>query len=132
MTNVLSFEVSGVKGGAVITPRIDGVLLTTLAEQFELSHGMTDPAGGYGGLFYDGGPLDRHFPADTGERVYVLACDCGELGCWPLICMIDAEGSQITWHSFVQPHRPRRDYSSFGPFVFDSKQYEEALRSAQE
>ncbi len=95
MTSVLSFEVSGVKGGAIITPRIDGVLLTTMAEQFEVSHGMTDPAGGYGGLLYAGGSLERYFPANTAERIYVLACDCGELGCWPLICFIDAANSRI-------------------------------------
>src|SRR5262245_9817806 len=136
MTNVLSFEVIGEKDAAIVTPCIDGVLLTTLTEQFERGHGMTDPAGGYGGLipaFFDHGPsLGQYFLGDFEVRIYVLSCDCGEVGCWPLTCIVDAGDSKITWHSFMQPHRPARDYSSFGPFVFERWQFEEALRGLPE
>jgi hypothetical protein len=142
MTNVLSFDVSrrDEDGVTVITPRVDGIMLTALAEQFECSHGLTDPAGGYGGLipeFFRYGPLDRYFLgksetpyfASTPGRIFVLGCQCGEVGCWPLTCLVNARDSEITWQSFEQPHRPARDYSSFGPFVFELEQYEEALRS---
>jgi hypothetical protein len=145
MTNVLSFDVSrrDQDGVTVITPRIDGVLLTTLAEQFELSHDLADPAGGYGGLipaFYRYGPLDRYFlgrsetPDFTSApaRIFVLGCACGEVGCWPLTCQVNAGEKQVTWQSFEQPHRPKRNYSSFGPFVFERGQYEQALRGLPE
>jgi hypothetical protein len=148
MTNVLSFEVGKdperraivAPTETFVTPRIDGVSLATLAEQFERSRGLIDPAGGYDGLnvdYFEWGPLDRYFLgksedpyfARTPGRVYVLGCQCGELGCWPLACSIETADGKITWHSFENPHRPKRDYSSFGPFVFDLAQYEEALRS---
>lgn len=143
MTNVLSFDVSGGDEGGVtvITPRVDGILLTTLAEQFESSHGLTDPAGGYGGLipeYFQYGRLDRYFLgqsealAGAPGRIYVLGCECGEVGCWPLTCLVNTSDNAIAWQSFEQPHRPARDYSSFGPFVFEREQYEEALRSLPE
>ncbi len=141
MTNVLSFDVSKRErgGAAVITPCVDGIKLSTLAEEFERGRGMVDPAGGYGGLipeFFQYGPLDRYFLGKSEAsyfarmqgRIYVLGCECGDVGCWPLTCMISAE-DRITWQGFVQPHRPARDYSAFGPFVFTLEQYEEALRS---
>lgn len=142
MTNILSFDVSTERreGATVITPRVDGIMLTTLAEDFERSHGLNDSAGGYGGLipeFFAYGPLDRYFLgrsesayfANTPGRIFVLGCACGEVGCWPLTCQVDARDGAVTWRSFEQPHRPTRDYSSFGPFVFDREQYEGALRS---
>jgi hypothetical protein len=144
MTSVLSFDVSRSENGvAVITPRIDGVLLTAMAEQFERSHDLADPAGGYGGLipeFYRYGPLDRYFLGasetpdlpSTPARIFVLGCECGEVGCWPLTCIVHAGENEVTWQSFEQPHRPKRDYSSFGPFVFERGQYEQALRDLPE
>jgi hypothetical protein len=142
MTNVIAFDVGrgGGDGATIITPCIDGVLLTILVEQFEHARGMTDPAGGYGGLipeFFAYGPLDRYFLgeserpcfANTPGRIYVLGCECGEVGCWPLVCLVSTSDRAITWQSFEQPHRPERDYSSFGPFVFDAEQYEAALHT---
>jgi hypothetical protein len=141
MTNLLSFDVSRKieAGVTVVTPCIDGVLLTVLVEQFERSHGLTDPAGGYGGLIpelFRYGPLDRYFLGKSQTpyfaaalgRIFVLGCECGEVGCWPLTCLVGTSDSEIIWHDFEQPHRPVRDYSLFGPFVFKFGQYEEALR----
>lgn len=142
MINALSFNIAkrDEDGVTVITPRIDGVLLSSLAERFEQSRGMHDPAGGYGGLipaFFRYGPLDRYFLgesktdcfANAPGRIYVLGCACGEVECWPLTCRVDRRSDAVAWQSFQQPHRPARDYSAFGPFVFELKQYEEALRS---
>jgi hypothetical protein len=142
MRNVLSFDLCRTleNDATVITPCVDGVLLSSLAEQFEQSHGLTDPAGGYGGLipeFFHYGMLDRYFLGQSEtryfssapERIYVLGCQCGEVGCWPLTCLVITQDREITWLSFEQPHRPARDYFSFGPFVFDREQYEQALRS---
>jgi hypothetical protein len=141
LTNVLSFDVGKREkdGATVITPCVDGVALTSLAEQFEQTHGLNDPAGGYGGLipeFFRYGPLDRYFLGKsethyferTPGRIFVLGCQCGEVGCWPLTSVVSAGDSEVTWHGFEQPHRPGRDYSTFGPFVFHRGQYEEALK----
>jgi hypothetical protein len=140
MTNALSFDVSerDDDGVTVITPRVDGVMLTALAEQFEAGHGLTDPAGGYGGLipeFFDYGPLDRYFLGKSETtpfvgrpgRIFLLGCECGEVICWPLMCSVEARDGKVTWRSFEQPYRSARDYSSFGPFVFELEQYEAAL-----
>ena len=61
------------------------------------------------------------------NRVYLLGCQCGEVGCWPLIARIRAERESVVWDCFEQPHRKERDYSGFGPFVFDTEQYREAV-----
>jgi hypothetical protein len=144
MTHKLSFDVSKLDSGAtIITPFIDGVALTQLAEQFEKTHEMTDPAGGYGGLIPENfrcGPLDQYFLGKTERayitkksgRIYVLGCECGEVGCWPLTCSVNIEDGQVVWSGFEQEFRPARDYSSFGPFVFDLQQYKEALRTLPE
>lgn len=139
MSNVLIFDIRK-SDITVITPCIDGVLLTNLVEQFERARGMNDPAGGYGGLvmeFFKYGPLDQYFRgqsetpffANASGRIYVLGCDCGEVGCWPLTCVVHTEETTITWQAFEQPYRPIRCYSAFGPFVFNREQYEQALRS---
>lgn len=140
--NVLSFDVSERdRGGAtVIVPRVDGVMLTALAEQFECDHQLTDPAGGYGGLIpelFEYGPLDRYFLGKSETtpfvrrpgRIFLLGCECGEVICWPLMCSVEARDRKIAWRSFEQPYQLARDYSSFGPFVFELEQYEEALRN---
>jgi hypothetical protein len=135
ITSALSFIVEPLdppKQVALATvPVIDGRPLTDLVEEFEREHGF-DPAGGYGGLvfeFFDFGPIEQHF-RKSGD-VYVLGCDCGEVGCWPLMCQIKADGDTITWAKFSQPHRPERDYSNFGPFIFDSVQHSDAISSLQ-
>lgn len=145
MSNVLSFDVSegGEHGIVVITPCVDGVMLTRLVEQFEEMHGLNDPAGEYGGLIlqlFRYGPLDLYFLgksetpyfANSPGRIFVLGCECGEVGCWPLTCWVDVRDHAVTWQRFEQPHRPTRDYSAFGPFEFDREQYEDALRSLKQ
>lgn len=124
-----------------VVPVIDGVALTDLVTAFERSHHL-DPAGGYGGIvpqFYNYGPLDSYlmgqFSADSCWAnlggIYILGCDCGEVGCWPLICRVTICDGTVIWDDFKQPHRPERDYSQFGPFVFDDAQYRSAVRELQ-
>jgi len=94
--------------------------------------------GGYGGLipqWFKYGPLERYFLADFEPNsyfakmgiVYLFGGECGEVGCWPLTARISAGGESVTWDSFQQPHRSERDYSSFGPFVFEADQYRKAV-----
>jgi hypothetical protein len=132
--NVLTFQLSSQNGEnndpVVVSPIVDGRPFYDMVEDFETRSGLNDPAGGYGGLIpsrYHFGPLDLHFLGQSSHRVdqrtIVLGCDCGEVGCWPLECKIDVENDAVTWHSFRQPYRTERDYSQFGPFVFDLGQY---------
>jgi hypothetical protein len=120
-----------------VTPSINDVPLTELVARYEVAEKFEPPLGGYGALLpeiFDFGPLDRYFlgkfkPGSYFEHAgfYLLGCHCGELGCWPLKCQIKIANRNITWHGFNQPHRRERDYLHFGPFVFDSHQYKQAL-----
>lgn len=120
-----------------LTPVVNGTLLTKLVADFERESGF-EPAGGYGGLVPDWfayGSLQNYFEgkADgdlSAEGFYLLGCECGEVGCWPLLGQIECRGSHMVWHSFQQAHRKDRDYSRFGPFVFDLSSYRAAVNEA--
>jgi hypothetical protein len=108
MANVLSFDLTQTMddGATVIIPCIDGVLLPSLVEKFELHHGMTDPAGGYGGLipeYFRYGPIAKYFLGESAdplfssrpERIYLLGCQCGEVGCWPRTARVTTRGQKV-------------------------------------
>lgn len=44
-------------------------------------------------------------------------------GCWPLYASVAPNRDIVRWSAFKQPHRPGRDYSTFGPFEFDRVAY---------
>lgn len=138
--NRLSFDLIDKEGAVAITPSIDGVALSALVTDFERSNGYSDPAGGYGGIvpaFFSYGPLEMYFRGQAGnqgegdrdDEIYVLACDCGEVGCWPLMASVVPTEDGYRWEGFRQPHRPSRDYSAFGPFEFERRQYEDEISS---
>ena len=137
MTHRIQFELTDFEGQSQqLTPVVDGRSLVELVTDFE-REGSLSPVGGYGGLvldYFNFGNVGHLFLGQQepwqGQRVPVLACDCGEMGCWPLLVNIDAGPETVTWSAFVQPHRPGRDYSGFGPFVFDRDQYDAALAEA--
>ena len=123
----------------LVTPVIDGTPLTELVTAFEKSHGYNDPSGGYGGLipaFFRYGPAEIYFLGRSDRHVdssiYLLGCDCGEVGCWPLRAAVSVDADTVTWSGFQQPYREKRDYSDFGPFVFARPQYEKAVRELAE
>ncbi|MBU8900641.1 hypothetical protein DRW03_35400 [Corallococcus sp. H22C18031201] len=69
------------------------------------------------------------------DRISVLTCgDCGEPGCWPLVCRIEVRRDQVVWRDFANPHRGPNSaagewsYEGFGPFVFERQAYEKALQ----
>jgi len=136
MLSTVSFEI-GNEDVPAVTPYVDGISLAARVEAYERAKGY-DPAGGYGGLipaYFEHGPLDAYFTGNDksdhwmGLRgIYLLGCACGEIGCWPLIASVYRKEDQIHWDRFVQPHRPRRDYSAFGPFTFSKAQYEDAVK----
>ena len=132
-----SFLIEAFQGAHTITPVIDGVTMVELVGRFEGEQHF-DPVGGYRGIvpqWFKYGDLDRYFFADfAGDNffvsvggIYFLGCDCGEVGCWPLKGRIRVDGASVIWEKFEQPHRSERDYSSFGPFVFDLEQYRRAV-----
>ena len=138
--NRLSFEYEEDNHGEMeVVPCIDGKRLTELITEFEAAKGYDDPAGGYAGLLpaFFSGLVDRNFlPAEPDEddapdasrdRHYLLGCGCGHADCWPLLATITETNGSIHWSDFRQPHRPKRDYSDFGPLVFDRDAYVEAI-----
>ncbi|MGZ2484006.1 hypothetical protein ACVITL_002529 [Rhizobium pisi] len=136
MKNVLSFKFENIAEGTVaIVPCVDGVGLDQLVADFERAAGYADPAGGYGGLVpshFRFGSLLSYFlgqeePLGEQGKIYVLSCECGEVGCWPLIADVRLHQDKVIWSGFRQPHRPKRNYECFGPFEFERAQYEEAV-----
>jgi hypothetical protein len=43
------------------------------------------------------------------------------------VAAVEQETELVRWSSFEHPHRGGRDYSSFGPFVFDRREYGAAI-----
>jgi hypothetical protein len=141
VTSALAFEVVTIEGGAkALAPTIDGQSLSAMVAAFESQRGY-EPAGGYAGIIpanFNFGDLTRHYEA-RGERqwpspghAWLLGCDCGEVGCWPLTARIAVTAENVTWSNFSQEHRPDRDYDGFGPFVFNRDQYASAVARAAE
>jgi hypothetical protein len=117
-----------------VVPILNGSRLTALVAEFERSC-CFEPVGGYAGIVpahFNFGSLDEYFLASGANRPFagknwLLGCECGEVGCWPLEARIVTTEHGIAWESFRQPFRPERDYSSFGPFRFDRDQYRECV-----
>ena len=133
----LSFAVQPFEGTFSVTPMVNASLLSQLASVFEVEHHF-EPAGGYGGLipsWFNYGDLHSYFLGGSQPEsyfgkmgsIYILGCECGEVGCWPLVCRVHKSTDEVIWDSFQQPHRPERDYSKFGPFLFERQQYHDAL-----
>jgi hypothetical protein len=133
----LRFEVLARPGDVrVAIPYVDGRSLVQLAAAYEAERGYA-PTGGYDGLAPDSficDSLAAYFhgedsvaSADGQGRFEVIGCECGQWGCWPLACRIEADTAQVTWSDFAQPHRPARDYAGFGPFVFERAGYDAAV-----
>ena len=98
-----------------VVPVIDGRSLVDLAAAHEAGAGY-EPSGGYGGLvpsYFRFGDLVRYYLGQqepwVDKPLAVLACDCGELGCWPLQCRVIVDDEHVTWRGFAQPHRPGWD-----------------------
>lgn len=139
MINQLSFEVHTISSGATtIVPVIDGVTLIDLITAYEAARGYDDPLGGYCGIipeYMQYGPIDDYFLARGASLCrqpdgaqYMLGCQCGEVGCWPLMATIRSTPSILEWSGFHNPCRDTRDYSGFGPFVFERLAYERAAQ----
>jgi hypothetical protein len=130
----LSFQLAFLSGGATaVMPCIDGTTLSDLTSAYEIARGFDDPGGGYGGLVPDYmryGPMNDYFLGrgtspcrqEDGTQ-YMLGCQCGEVGCWPLMGRIVALPGEYEWRDFYNPCRKARDYRGLGPFRFEASAY---------
>lgn len=116
-------------------PFIDGTALADLVLTYESDQGF-EPVGGYGGLVpghHSFGDLAAYLRGEANGtwpepgRVWLLGCDCGEAGCWPLEASLVVTDETVTWLDFAQPFRPAWSYAGFGAFVFDREQYDAAV-----
>jgi len=128
----VSFDVDLWDGGPAraLTPYVDRVSLVDLVSAYERAAGYDIPCS-YAGLVvdhFDYGDLTAYLTGREGS-VALLGCDCGDVGCWPFQARVET-GKHVTWRAFNQPHRPKRDYTCFGPFTFDRSQYDAAVRRA--
>jgi hypothetical protein len=131
----VSFEIV-LERTPVVTPHVDRISLASLVEAYERANNYADGRC-YGGLrpeWYKYGPLNDYFTGNVSSDhwskksgIYLLGCQCGEVGCWPLIASVRRAGDTFQWEQFRQPFRLQRDYSGFGPFIFDRTQYEDAV-----
>ena len=170
--SVLTFEYSISRTFAIPQlmgmPLIDQVPLVEIVRRFEAQHGW-DGGMSYGGLIplvHCYGSVEEYFEglsrstAWNGGKTALLACDCGQITCWPLMARIvidtalesevseeamvdsvneeDSEfeadkgiGDVVVWSDFEQPHRRERDYSGLGPFRFVREPYVEVLRELE-
>lgn len=134
--NRLTFRTTpfaGVPGSRWVTPVIDGVPLTDSVAAFERSAGVRENVGGYAGIVLgpSGDPLVDDLLAG-GSQLAVLGCGCSDTGCWPLEVDISIDDWSVTWDGFRQPHRPRRSYHGFGPFIFQLIGYRAAVEGLRE
>jgi hypothetical protein len=138
----LSFSIQPFEGARSLTPYVDGVSLIEIVSAFEHKKGFS-PAGGYGPLipeWFNCRPLDRYFLADFEpdsyfldlQGIYLLGCDCGEVACWPLVAHIETSRETVEWSGFRQPFRPEWSYTEFGPFVFDLREYINAVTALRD
>ena len=129
----------------VVVVLIDGTELTDLVARVEeplaVAEGSPSLVGHYRGLWTKYvAPPSRHFLGEPthpvyqcGEKTQILECECGEPGCWPLLCRIESKDERIIWSQFEQPHRlgqdgkPPWNYSGLGPFEFHRSAYEREL-----
>ena len=136
-TDTVVFEITA-EDPAEIVPVVNGRSLIDLVADFEKAR-RWELAGDYSGLVpasFSFGDLTQYYLGRAARqwpgpgRAWLLGCDCGEVGCWPLDARIDVTDDLVLWQDFHQPHRAARDYRSFGPFVFDRSEYDRAVADA--
>lgn len=118
-----------------VTPMIEGCALIELVGDFERAQGHK-LAGRYSGLVpssFDFGDLAAYYVGSSVDQwpepgsLWLVDCECGQAGCWPLEASVVVTDQQVTWSNFRQPHRPEWNYDGFGPFVFERGEYDAAV-----
>jgi hypothetical protein len=123
-----------------IVIKVNGTDLPELVKEAELpsarADGEEELAGTYVGLVpgYIRIDLASQFLGNPGtslspgpeDKTALLSCDCGEVGCSPLLARVTVTDDTVTWDEFEQPTRPDWDYEGFD-FTFARSDYEQAL-----
>jgi hypothetical protein len=125
---------------------IDGRSLDELVRTVELPYataeGHPQIAGAYRGIHPRQlhGSIREHLMGGPGsdlacgpaDKTVLLGCECGEIGCWPLMARVEVRDGEIVWRDFQQPHRTGTwSYQDLDEFVFDRAQYETAIDQAE-
>ncbi|WP_139488048.1 hypothetical protein [Brevibacillus dissolubilis] len=122
------------EGVPIVRIQIDGQDFINMAASYERPFAY-NIAGAYQGLWTEDFFTYIMQEGKT-EDVPILSCTCGEIGCWSLEATITLEEDRVIWSDFHNPHRGEDssgghwDYGGFGPFVFERKQYEQAIKLA--
>ncbi len=129
-------------GAARLEILVNGEDLRSLVQRAEkrdaTADSQPDLAGSYhylsgyefpSGLFYGQPEGDWDSELSYKERVAVMGCNCGVIGCWPFLVRIDVNPDEISWSDFRQPFRSWR-YDALGPFHFEREQYDQAIKDA--
>ncbi|MBA4537807.1 hypothetical protein H1Z61_11865 [Bacillus aquiflavi] len=117
-------------------------ILIEVESSFALREGKQHIAGDYSGLWPEIVYLpSKHMLGKPVEELdfyngksAILRCKCGITECWPFVVNIYLDKDTVTWSDFEQPHRGKNsagghwEYEQLNPFIFDRKQYEEALK----
>ncbi len=132
-----------------VSVRVDGRPLADLVRGAELpaasAEGSPSLAGSYGGIplwWFQGdgarsvtdhylGGAESHLHSGPHTKTVLLACECGEPGCWPLMARVTVSESEVVWDEFEQPHRNAWNYDDLGPLRFEREQYGDALRELE-
>lgn len=65
---------------------------------------------------------------DFEGRANIFGCKCGTTGCCPFTIRVHDEGeSVVVWYDFNREYDEEWEYRNLGPYVFDKKQYDNAL-----
>ena len=109
-----------------------------MESSFAARDGNPDLAGSYAGLppnevflpsrRFLGKPETYYDNDGPDDKLAVLGCGCGEVGCWPLLVRITLREETVIWSDSEQPHRRHWRHDGLGPFVFDCSRYLDALR----
>jgi hypothetical protein len=87
-----------------VTPFVNHLSLTEMISDFEKAKSY-QPIGGYAGIvpqYFDFAPVEQYFLGKHGldsfwanlGGEYILGCECGEVGCWPLQWQITVQGGR--------------------------------------
>lgn len=110
---------------------IDGRDLLDLVRKIELPQaaagGRPELAGTYQVLH----PSRWEQVTDEDDCLAIFGCDCGEVGCWPLLVRITRGAHEVRWSDFHQPYR-EWSYAALGPFRFVADDYDRVVNCAQD
>jgi hypothetical protein len=126
----------------VLDIRVNGSRLQEMVRAVEASQATGNAKDGVPGRYMglqprpDTFPIRRllgepvvHTSSGISRRTTLLACTCGDPGCWPLQADVEVADLTVTWSNF-RSAKDEWDLSVIGPFVFDHEQYEESLSAA--